>query len=44
MADLLHHAVSALGLAGLAAIWSVKMVLGFFILRIMKRRRLRVRG
>jgi len=44
MAELLHHAVSAVGLAGLAAIWSVKMLLGVYVLRIVKRRRLRVRG
>jgi hypothetical protein len=44
MAELLHHAVSAVGLAGLAAIWSVKMLLSVYVLRIVKRRRLRVRG
>jgi hypothetical protein len=44
MADLLNHAVSAVGLAGLAAIWGVKMLLGAFVLRIVKRRRLRVKG
>jgi hypothetical protein len=44
MADILHQMVSLLGVAGLVALWAVKALLGFFALRVVRRRKLRVRG
>ncbi|WP_296430469.1 MULTISPECIES: hypothetical protein [unclassified Roseovarius] len=44
MADIAHQVVSTLGVAGLAALWGLKALLGFATLRVMKRRKLRVRG
>lgn len=44
MADIAHQIVSTLGVAGLAALWGIKALLGIVALRVMKRRKLRVRG
>ncbi|WP_417727583.1 hypothetical protein [Roseovarius sp.] len=44
MADIAHQMVSTLGLTGLVALWGFKMLLGFTALRVVKKRKLRVRG
>ncbi len=44
MTDLLHHAVSVLGVTGLAGLWGIKALLGYVAFRRVAQRRSRVRG